>query len=342
MKKIIVHHRSPHHAINSGYARFTDFIDDVTLINGNKQLFPHSLAKILASFANQDYGLYTTYSLLKEIEILKELLVNKEQNKIIHFLNAERDIRNVIRYKNNFSNLNTFATFHKPPTTIIKTITKNKILKKVDNFICVGNNQVDFIKNWLNNENVRYIPHGVDTNFFKPDVKIKKTNSILFVGQHLRDFDALNYAIPILKQKIPNLIINIVLRNGFEKKINNISQVNFFSGIDDYKLLQLYNEAKLLFLPLIDVTACNSILEAMSSGLPIITTDVGGNKGYLKNDFSILVPQNDYFGLVDETIKIFNDENKLLKMSNQATINANQFSWVNVSKQILDFYNIKS
>ncbi|MNT05902.1 Glycosyl transferases group 1 [compost metagenome] len=156
---------------------------------------------------------------------------------------------------------------------------------------------------------MKFIPHGIDTQFFTPDSDFNKNGSILFVGQHLRDFDAFNYAIPRIKEKIPSLIINVVIRDEFINQIQHPHLVNIYKGIDDYRLLSFYREASLLFLPLKDVTACNSILEAMSAGLPIISTDVGSNSSYIKEANGILLPKNDYFALTDAVIDLYaNDE----------------------------------
>lgn len=335
MKKIIIHHRSKHHAHNSGYGILNDYLEGET-ISYQTSKFPYKLAKWLSGFVSKRYGSYDTISLIKDYELSKKLLFNDEKG-IVHYLNGERDIRfgiqlNQIRRKFNF-----IASFHKPPEVLKKTF-ENKYFRKLDGVIAVGENQVDFLKDWLNHINVCYIPHGVDTSFFVPDEKKKQENTILFVGQHLRDFDALNYSIPRLSELIPSLKVNVVIRKDFRKKIITHRSVKVFSGLEDHLLRNLYQEATLLFLPLKNVTACNSILEAMACGLPIISTDIGGNKGYVKNEYGILVPSKDNIALIDSTYTLLTNQELQKEMSIKASINAQEFQWDSIAAKVEFFY----
>lgn len=337
MEKILIHHRSAHHAHNSGYGKLMDYVEAQIIPSGKKRL-PYNVAKYISQKASPKAGLYGSTSVLKDWELIQYLLLSKNKDRIIHYLNGERDIRYSIKVASLFSKTKVCATFHKPPEILSTTIEDTQYLKKLDGAIAVGSNQVDFIQNWLNLENVKFIPHGVDTAFFRPDDSKRKENTLLFVGQHLRDFEALNYAIPRLKAQIPSIKINAVLRHDFANKIVSNDVVTVFSGIDDVSLRTMYQEATLLFLPLKNGTACNSILESMACGLPIISTDIGGNKGYVKTDSGVLVPSNDYKALVDETISLLKNNEKQIQMSKEARVNSLDFAWEKVVVEILSFH----
>lgn len=334
MKKIIVHHRSSHHSGYSGYAQLIDYMDDVEVIYGKNSILSERVARFIKKRNSQQFGLYDSNSAHKNIELINKLLFSKEKY-VVHYLNGERDIRQAI---NCFKKVTSVATFHKPPEVLKKTILDTQYLKKLNGAIAVGENQVDFLKNWLDNENVKYIPHGVDTDFFTPDNLIKKENTILFVGQHLRDFEALNYAVPRLMEQNSKLKLKVIIRKDFKNKITPHSSIEFFSDLDDYDLRILYQEASILFLPLKNVTACNSILEAMACGLPIISTDVGGNNKYINNKSGILVPSNDNIALVDSVKLLLNNKDLLNEMSVQARINAMEFQWHKVASNVEQFY----
>lgn len=340
MKKIIVQHRSSHHSGYSGYAQLINYLQDVEVVSG-KSFVSDRVARFVKNNINQNYGLYDSNSVHKNIELFKKQFFLSEKM-IIHYLNGERDIRQAISWST--KRVKNIATFHKPENVLKNTISNPKYLQKLDGAIAVGINQVSFLKEWLKNENVIYIPHGVDTTFFKPDFSKRKENSILFVGQHLRDFDALNYAIPRLIEKIPNIEINIVLKKEFQRKIESKkSNVKVFSGVNDNLLREMYQSATLLFLPLRDVTACNSILEAMACGLPIITTDLEGNRGYGLNDTnSFLVSKNDYEALVDKVLTLLKNETQINNFYNNLVLNVQQFEWQKITKQVQDFYDFLS
>src|SRR5690606_34961012 len=120
-------------------------------------------------------------------------------------------------------------------------------LQKLDGAIVVGENQVDFLKNWLQLENVVYIPHGVDTKFFIPDPSIKKGNNLLFVGQHLRDFDTFNETVPKLAEQIGDLQINVVIHPAYKNRVVPHSCINVLADVNDKELRTLYQQATLLY-----------------------------------------------------------------------------------------------
>lgn len=331
-----VHHRSPHHATKSGYGRLSDFMD-AEIVYGQSR-FPYRLAKFISGFHDQSRGIYNTRSVIKEWELFRRTKVNNKTSQLIHYLNAERDVRNIVKNKNYFSNTTFCGTFHKPPEVLKSVISDPSIVQKLDGAIAVGINQVDFLKEWLQNEKVQFIPHGVDTLFFKPSDKPSEEKNILFVGQHLRDFDTFNNSIKVILELDPDVRVNVVLNKAYAKKIISNAAIRIHSGLNDVELRSIYQKATLLFLPLHDVTACNSILEALSCGLPIITTDVGSNAEYLKGTANVLVPATDVDVCVTAISELLQDDVKRSKISVSSRAKALTYDWTEVSDKVLDFY----
>ena len=214
MKHIFVTHRSQHHAQNSGYSRLLDYFKNAEVISGKAEI-PYKLAKTIAALANQNAGLYEASSVFKELELLKKLKTLSEEPSVVHYLNAERDIRRVVQSARAFKNTAFCATFHKPPEILEHRITKIAYIKKLNAAITVGENQVAYVKEKYKIDKVEYIPHGVDTNFFKPQRSLMQPNTLLFVGQHLRDFEALNYCVPRIAEKVSNLKVNVVMHKAY-------------------------------------------------------------------------------------------------------------------------------
>jgi glycosyltransferase involved in cell wall biosynthesis len=338
METIFINHRSGHHAKNSGYNRLIDFFEDSVCIPTENFRLSYKIKKKIVSFTNKNGGLYNSNSAQKDFELALQILKSKNKKRIVHYLNGEFDIGFGTSLKKIYNKTKFCSTFHYPPSILEKDFKNSIFFKKLDGLIAVSENQVDYLKNRLDLENVKFIPHGVETNFFKPKQDNKSENSLLFVGQHLRDFEALNYAIPRLKEKIPSIKINAVLRNDYSKNILPNSCITIHNQINDEELLKLYQEATLLFLPLIDATACNSILEALSAGLPVISTDIGGNKSYIKNNSGILTPKNDYTTLIDTTLSLLKNTEQLQRMGENARQTAFEFEWRNVATQMSEFH----
>ncbi|WP_435139225.1 glycosyltransferase family 4 protein [Formosa sp. A9] len=338
MKQIFVHHQSKHHAQNSGYSRLLDYCTNYSTVEP-QMVWPYAMAKHCAALVSDAYGIYDTRSVYKELALFKTLSAHKDTDKVVHFLNGERDIRFAVRFGQQFERTAFSATFHKPPAVLEQRISKTAYLERLQGAVCVGENQVTYIKERFKIPQVAYIPHGVDAQFFKPDPHKKHERPVLlFVGQHMRDLEALNYCVPKLAAQIKDLKVQVVIHKAYAKHIQAHPNLDVFSGIDDGALLHLYQSATALFLPLLDSTACNSILEALACGLPIITTRVGGNMGYLKSVEAILTEAGCYEALITETVNLLQSSTRLQRMALSSRAQGEALDWQYVAQDVYKFH----
>src|SRR5690606_13526325 len=96
--------------------------------------------------------------------------------------------------------------------------------------------------------------------------------------------------------------------------------------------------ATILYLPMLDSTACNSILEAMACGLPIITSNVGGNYEYLKNTGNILVSGIEIEKICKETVQLLSNFEAKKRTAHLSREQSLSLDWNMVAEKILIFY----
>lgn len=280
-------------------------------------------------------GIYDSSSFQKELEIIVEVICNRSG--LVHFLNGERDIR----YSTYFKWLRKWkyiSTFHKPPAVLRKTITDLRYIKKLDGAIAVGVNQLEYLSQIFGIDQVTFIPHGVDTDFFVPDPPKRKPRTAIFVGYHMRNFELLNEVVILVARKFPDFKLQVVVNELTSKLITNSSNVVIYSRVSDMDLLDLYQRSQLLVIPLMDVTACNSILESLACGLPIVTTRLDGHQGYLNDKCSRQTGLENASEMADAIIELMEDEELNKRMSWASRVNSLNFSWNEIGSRVMQFH----
>ena len=150
------------------------------------------------------------------------------------------------------------------------------------------------------------VPLGVDPQVFKPPedrIAIPPTsNRLLFVGKlrYYKSLDTLLHALVML----PDVTLTIVGDGPMKSKWEDISQktgianrVFFLGEMPDADLPAIYHNADLFVLPANSRAEAfgTVLLEAMASGLPCVTTEVGtGTSWLVKNGITgAVVPPDD-------------------------------------------------
>lgn len=332
---VIIRHASSHHSGFSGYAQLIKHLN-FPVISGFKSWLPYRIKKFVSERVDKSTGLYDTVSLQKEIELIWKM-VTKSRG-LAHFLNGERDIH-YSTYVKGFRDWQQIATFHKPPAVLKSVIRSNKFIGSLDGAIAVGVNQVDYLTKVVGINQVRFIPHGVDINFFFPDDSRRDGHAAIFVGYHLRDFEILQSIVDRVSAHIPDFKLHIVGDQNVFRNVVNQSNIIIHSSVSNETLRELYQRSSLLLLPLRDVTACNTILEALACGLPIVTNRLDGHYGYLNSRNSLQLQRN-ATEMANAVIEVLENENLNKEMSFASRSASVNFSWPIISTQTAEFYKL--
>lgn len=154
---------------------------------------------------------------------------------------------------------------------------------------------------------IKLIPHGVNLDLFYPKEKPEKFTFITNKGwRHLEDRGGIQYAIQAYLEEFTdkddvNFIIKLNPVYGVPN-INNLLQEikpkdkNVFASMqinaDNImynKMVELYNKAHVFVMPTRSESFGMPGIEAMACGLPVITTNFGGQTDYCNKDNSWIV-----------------------------------------------------
>lgn len=324
--------RMKHHSYHSGYDRLSDYVPCDKFNSGwvakSLDMIPGRLWGQLLRSSN----FYLVSELKREMDL--QIRTFFERESIFHFLYGENDFRRF--HQRGKSKL--FVTFHFPPRKYGQYFAKPPNLKRVNAVIVVGCNQIDYFSRWVPKEKILFIPHGIDTEYYVPVENEKRGHRILFVGTHLRNFDVLRRVIERIEKLSIDLFFTIVTSKENWKMFQGLKNIGLLSEVTEAQLLQYYQSHALLFLPLVDGTANNTLLEAAACGLPIMTTDVGAVRDYLDDESAILYRSSRIDELVTILMDVLRDEKKMKELGIRARSKILTFDWAKVAATVNKTY----
>jgi glycosyltransferase involved in cell wall biosynthesis len=209
----------------------------------------------------------------------------------------------------------TIIVFHQPPSWLRLHWKNFTSLDGFKNIVCLSQSQKEFFDSITSTPSI-LIKHGVIHTYFKPPSEISNANKykkLLFVGQWLRDFDTLESSMRIIWDYLPDVTLDCVIPRFSRSspalmRLARDNRVRWHADISPDELLALYQSATLLYLPLIDAVANNAIVEALSCGLPVVSTNVGGIPEYIPPGAGELCRPNDPEDHAKTAIKWILDE----------------------------------
>jgi glycosyltransferase involved in cell wall biosynthesis len=182
---------------------------------------------------------------------------------------------------------------------------------------------------------VKIIYNGIDTEYFKPSktksllrsqIGLQDSNFVITIVANLYKIKGVEYfirAASLVAQEVPESKF-IIVGDGAEK--DGLAELAANLGISEKIIFtgNIYNTKD--YLATSDVYVCsslsegfsNSILEAMAMGLPVVATDVGGNKeAVVDNESGFLVPAQDYQGIASKIIELYQNHDERYQMGDK-------------------------
>ena len=194
---------------------------------------------------------------------------------------------------------------------------------------------------------VQVIPNGVDTERFFPD-QLPPDPAVfrmLFAGR-LVEQKGVRYiieALPRLADLGRNIELEVVGSGPSEADLRRLAhelgvagQVRFAGWLDRDDLAARYRASDVFVLPSFEEGMPNVVLEAMASGLPVVTTDIYGNRELVQDGVEgLLVPAGSTEAVGTALERLAADPGLARAMGQRARGKAEAFSWRKVAAAYL-------
>jgi glycosyltransferase involved in cell wall biosynthesis len=241
---------------------------------------------------------------------------------------------------------------------------EKRLMKRADALIAVSQYTKKELTEFYNvgEEKIHVIYNGVDVEKFKPPSRGKADlrrelglasdrRMILFVGRLYS-----RKGLPTLLQAAREVVKDftdaqfVISGGGFkqnEEKLRKLARqkaiednVSFVGYFPDENLPNLYAAADVFVLPALYENFPFAILEAMSTGLPVISTQVGGiPELVIDKQSGLLTEPGNHEQLADAIVRLLQDSNFAEKLGRKARqLVEEKFAWPLITRQVIDLY----
>jgi glycosyltransferase involved in cell wall biosynthesis len=223
------------------------------------------------------------------------------------------------------------------------------LLSRLNAALVLYKRDIPFFEQHVGKGRVHFIHHGTDAEFFKPDPALLGPNPrILYSGVYLRNEAMLVRVVQKLHSKMPDLRFDLLVPKHHRNspalaQLLEHPAVTWHAGLSDEQLRELYQKSYLMLLPMNASGANTAVVEALTSGLPLVTTDVGGIRDYGGADIFPIVSNDDDAAMISLLEQYLANP----KWRNETGLRCRQFveqnmAWPLVAKKHLEIYRALS
>jgi len=327
----------PHHASGSGYGQLAKQIDYDAIVTPPTGIIAKKYDrwvrraqkyKVIARLTRRRISTEVRYLLGQGLKgpKLVHVLYGEHHSWLLRGMRSKRNVRKVM-------------TIHLPPA-LWHVSFKHGQLNRFDAIILMSHSQIEPLRKGLGYKGrVEVIEHGVDTDRFRFFDRPLPAGTLqcTMVGNFLRDYEALANLARMAADKKLDMHFHVVANKEAAAPIQGLPNVTHHLGISDIDLVELYGRCHIAVFTMQDCTANNALLEAMSTGLPVVANDVGGMRTYANDSFAALTSALDPELLI-QAIHNVADPTMYLQRCSAARRKAEEFSWPQIRSRTLALY----
>ena len=200
-------------------------------------------------------------------------------------------------------------------------------------------------------QRIAIIHNGIDLEKFKPlENSASREKFIITPGaSRITDRKGLNYlieAVAKLSPKYPQIHLRIMGEGNALSKLKKLvadlqleNRVEFLGRIPREITTPYYQEASLFVLPSLNEGMSNAMLEALASGLPLLSTATGGASELIEEGVNGLILRfKDSQDIAEKIQRLIDDPELARKMGEASRKRAEKMSWRAVAEQYWALY----
>jgi len=205
---------------------------------------------------------------------------------------------------------------------------------------------------------VRVVPNGVDTSLFHPRSESEREEirkrygfegKVVFSAiriKRLKGVFVLVEAFSRVSKEVPDAKL-VIAGGGMElpeavklaEKLGISEKVNFLGPKPLPEVAELMAAADVFVLPSLSEAFGLSVLEAMASGTPVVSTRTPGPSAVIKDGVNgILVPAGDPLSLAEAIVRVLSDGNLSESLRSNGPELARKFSLEATARKVLEIY----
>jgi glycosyltransferase involved in cell wall biosynthesis len=193
------------------------------------------------------------------------------------------------------------------------------------------------------------VPNIVDLQRFRPDAQVAPEPAHLIVTRNLEpvyDNASAIRALALVRQTHPQARLTVAGSGPELRRLQALVQelglqahVHFTGRLDRGEMAALYGQAGVMLNPSLTDNMPNSVLEALASGVPVVSTDVGGVPFLLQEGVTgLLVPPAQPQALAQAVLRLLAEPALRARLVDNGLREAQRYTWLQVAPLLLGVY----
>ncbi len=170
-------------------------------------------------------------------------------------------------------------------------------------------------------------------------VVARNLEPIYDVGTAIRAFGVVRQSHPTATLSVAGTGPERAALEALARELGVADAVSFTGRLDRDEMAALYRTATLVLNPTTVDNMPNSLLEAMASGVPIVSTDVGGVPFMVRHEHTaLLVRRGDSVAMADAVNRLLDDATLRTTLRANGLSDVQRYSWAGVRHELVSLY----